>query len=312
MTTIFHHPDMEKHIKEIGKSHVECTFRTKVISEQLKKDYEGKCSFKLCRPATTEELEVCHGNDYIAKVQNSLGDLTEPDPDMYYNDHTYNSALLASGGAIQLMEEILDPESDTKSGFAVVRPPGHHAFSNKCSGFCYFNNALVGAFNILKKDPTKKILVIDWDVHYHLGSEEIVLNSGVSSDNLVVYSIHRYDNGRFYPGSKNGRTGVFHEGRIINDGLNEIGTDKIYLEKITNIVNLFKEDKPDLLVISCGFDAAKGDPLGGFKITPEGYKNMVKQLKTLTKNIAIVLEGGYNLQIIPKCASKCVEGLLEE
>jgi len=276
--------------------------------------FQNECNFIQGTEAVDADLHRAHTVEYVDKVKNDPGLLAAGNDDMLYDENTSNAALLAAGSTIDLINAILTEGNATENGFAVVRPPGHHAAGDHCSGFCYFNNVMVAAFRALDTKKASRILVVDWDVHYHLGTERILENTKYTSEQILVYSMHRYDNANFFPSSTNGKTGTRCEGRVVNTGFNQTGTDDLYTKTLESFIQKYRDryGSPDLIIVSAGFDAAKGDPIGGYDLTPDGYRKMTRMLKELCPRVAIVLEGGYNLEMIPRCAEACVEALIED
>lgn len=280
----------------------------------------GLLRFKT-RQATWNEISRAHSLEYCQRLKGLDGinkDMGQND--MFLNQHTIKAVLTAAGSTCQLVDAVLSSESVIDNGFAVVRPPGHHASHSDCSGFCYVNNVLVAAFRALAEDPSLKILIVDWDVHYHLGTSDIIQQTNYTSSQIVVYSIHRFDHCTFYPGHPEGATGSYHDGRIINTGFNmprkskhgPIPGDVEYNKALSKFLDSYQQmyGKPDIVIVSCGFDAAHGDPLGGFKVTPKGYYDMTRQLMHVANGkVAMVLEGGYNVPVITRSAVACAEAL---
>lgn len=312
---ILHHPDMERHIQQLGQGFVECSDRFRVILDRLRLRFtsDPNIRFVTTVPATKDQLLRVHTERYLRYLDqgtNGLKSLTANDPDMYYNEWTVTAAKLAAGAATELVELVCKTNS---SGFAVVRPPGHHAGCSKAEGFCYINNVMVATMNALETGLAKRILVVDWDVHYHHGTSMIIYDKpDLTADMLTVFSMHRYDNGKFYPGKKRGSTGSYHRGMIVNHGFNRYAEDTHYQNVLGQFLDKYVRETgtPDLIVVSCGFDAAKGDPIGGFGVTPDGYYQMTKLLKSICPKVAMVLEGGYNLDVLPDCAEACIRALL--
>ena len=269
------------------------------------------------RKVTKEEFLTAHTEEYYMALHDPHELMKMNwDPDMFYNDHTLEAALIAAGSTCQLVNTILHDGNNTQNGFALVRPPGHHARSGKCAGFCYVNNVMVAALSALRHNSDLKILVVDWDVHYHSGTADIIQKQSCSAEQLTVLSLHRYDNGKFYPGDKMGATGTYSDGRIVNIGFDmrkkgPVPGDALYTETLQKFTAQYqsRHGRPDIILVSCGFDAARGDPLGGFDVTPKGYGDMTKILKELCPKVAIVLEGGYNVPIITECAKQCIIAL---
>jgi histone deacetylase 4/5 len=251
------------------------------------------------RLCTDDELLLAHTKAYISK-KNPLTN-SKNNVDMYINDHTINAAKLAAGSTINLVNAIANGELE--SGFAIVRPPGHHAFANKCSGFCFYNNVAISAKAMSKLG--KKVLIVDFDVHFGDATHDMV--KAWNDPNIHYYSIHRWDDGDFYPGT--GKSYI--SDKIILDGFNGCKGDDYYTNAFNN---LFKPNalkyEPDIIIVSAGFDAACGDPLGACIVTSKGYYAMINILKEITPNIALVLEGGYSLESLATGSVACIQALL--
>ena len=191
-------------------------------------------------------------------------------------------------------------------GVAIIRPPGHHATRNEAMGFCFFNNVAISA--IYARNRGKKVAIVDFDIHDGNGTCDII--NGEPGIHFI--SIHRYDNGRYYPGLETGAASNVGS-NITNFTFNHArGTDEEYKNLFNDkVVPLLQNINPDIILVSAGFDAGLGDPLGNYRVTPNGFKMMVRMMKNVCSTIVLVLEGGYNLDTISNSMAKCVEELLE-
>lgn len=274
------------------------------------------------REATTEEILEVHSESHLNFIQNTesmsrdqLLEETEKGDSIYVNNDSYLSAKLSCGGTIEACKAVI--EGKVKNSLAVVRPPGHHAEPDTPAGFCLFSNVAVAAKNILKNYPesVRRIVIVDWDIHHGNGTQKAFYN-----DPRVLYiSLHRYENGKFYPGTKYGNSDQVGEGpgegyninipwrsMGMHDGDYVYAFNKILLPAIT-------EFDPDLIIVSSGFDAADGDVIGGCHVSPSGYGYMTHMLKGIAKGkMAVVLEGGYNLDSIAKSALAVAKVLVGE
>lgn len=159
----------------------------------------------------------------------------------------------------------------------------------------------------------KKVYVFDYDLHAGDGSVN-VLNSALHKDNRMInfFSIHRWDNGTFYPGGKEGASGTDRSGRIVQVGYNGEQGDEYYLQACLDyLMPHITAFQPDVVIVSAGFDAAMGDPMDAAYVTPSGYKAMMKLILSVCPRIGMFLEGGYGLISAPRSAVACVEALLE-
>jgi len=183
------------------------------------------------------------------------------------------------------------------NGFALVRPPGHHAEANRAMGFCIFNNVAIGALYLIKKFTLNKILIVDWDLHHGNGTQ----HSFYDNSQILYFSTHQYP---FYPGT--GNFGDVGEGKgkgfTINVPLQPGAGDEEYgmiFKKI--LIPIAREFSPDFILVSAGFDIHFDDPLGGMRVTPEGFASLTRMLMDCAQQIcngklAMVLEGGYGLK----------------
>ncbi len=252
------------------------------------------------RLATIEEVSTIHPVTYIKMIERACQtNKRSIDPDTQICPKSYDVALLAAGGVLSAIDAVME-EKKVKKVFALVRPPGHHAESNKGMGFCIFNNIAIGAKYAKNKYGIKKILIIDFDVHHGNGTQVVFYN-----DPTVLYcSIHQYP---FYPGTgtqleKGQGKG---EGFTINIPLPAKSGDLEWIQAFKNYIQpQALEFNPELVLVSAGFDAHKDDPVGGMKLTNEGYKNLAKMIcdianQTCNGKIISCLEGGYNLDVLP-------------
>ena len=228
--------------------------------------------------------------------------------DTFANLHSARAAKLAAGAAAQAAQAVV--RGDAPSAVALVRPPGHHAEQAKSMGFCLFNNAAVAA-RAAQAAGAQRVLIFDWDVHHCNGTQDIFRND----PSVLVVSIHRFDGGQFYPGTGAARARGEDEGQGFNINVAwPCGgvSDRDYMAAMqTCVLPVAYEYKPDVIIISAGFDAARGDPLGGCDVTPVGYAHMLWSLLPITGGkIVLLLEGGYNLRSLASSTDACVETLL--
>lgn len=267
--------------------------------------------------------------------------------DLIFNEHTVSCARLAAGSCIEAVEAVLRrPQGDACASasasaseasasaseaspstatapippitraIAVVRPPGHHAEAHCAQGFCVFNNVAVAARHAVARLNVQRLLVVDWDVHHGNGTQREFLH-----DARVLYaSVHRHDAGRFYPrselagadtvgrGAAAGRTvNVAWSGGGHGDAEYQAAWDRVVLP----VARAFA---PELVLVSAGFDAARGDAMGECDVTPRGFAALTRQLVALPSaqgRIVLVLEGGYHLPSLSASVAACVDALLD-
>lgn len=288
--------------------HPECPDRIIKIFEKLKNSgLTDKMKHIVGRNATTGELLIVHKPKYLktlkkyvtgcAEFRRKLESLCNS---VYFNQYTLESASFAVGSSIELLSNII--LDDLKYGIALVRPPGHHAFRNKCGGFCIYNTVAILAKIAANNDL--KVGIFDWDVHHGDGTENIVKDI----DNIKFISIQRYDDGNFYPSTGKSK----QIDNVIDVGFNGSINDSKYRKLFNeNVVATFADFKPNIIIISCGFDAAKGDTLGECDLSPEFYGEMTDELKKISEKLLFVLEGGYNLDTISNCMYHVANSLLK-
>ncbi|CCE93583.1 histone deacetylase HDA1 TDEL_0G02160 [Torulaspora delbrueckii] len=274
------------------------------------------------REATDEEILEVHSKENLEFVERSsrmkreeLLKETEKGDSVYFNNDSYVSAKLSCGGVIDACKAVV--EGRVKNALAVVRPPGHHAEPEAPGGFCLFSNVAVAAQNILKQYPesVRRILILDWDIHHGNGTQKAFYN-----DPRVLYiSLHRFEMGKYYPGTINGRYDQTGEGK--GEGFNcnitwpvgGVGDAEYMLAFEQIVMPMAREFQPDLVIISSGFDAADGDTIGQCHVTPSCYGQMTHMLKSLARgNLCVALEGGYNLDAIAISALSVAKVLIGE
>ena len=262
------------------------------------------------RCAHGHELATVHTAPHCARVGSTAGGgAGRWGSDTYFNAYSHGAALLAAGGVLEVTRRVA--LGHASSGLALVRPPGHHAEPDAAMGFCLYNNVAVAAAVALRDWGAKRIMVVDWDVHHGNGTQAAFVR-----DPRVLYvSLHRYEGGAFYPGTG----GVWEVGE--GDGLGSSVNipwprggmgDAEYLAAFDALVMpIGRAFDPDLVLVSAGFDAAEGDPLGGCRVTPSGYAHMTAALCTLAAGrVVVALEGGYNLSSISNSAAAVAAVLL--
>ena len=251
--------------------------------ERLRVLHEAFPDFIAARPATVDEVAAVHALEYIeaARVISASGEPTLLDADTICTSTTYETALLAAGAAIGAVE---------LGGFALVRPPGHHALTDRAMGFCLFNNVAVAARFAQRELGLARVGILDWDVHHGNGTQETFW----ADDSVFFASLHRWP---FYPGS-----GGPDEGNdtTLNVQLGSGAGDEEIVEALERIAAPALEAfAPDLLLVSAGFDAAAGDPIADMQVTEAGFRALTARATGISERVAFVLEGGYNTQTLP-------------
>jgi acetoin utilization deacetylase AcuC-like enzyme len=279
-----------------GYYHPESPQRLQVLYEMLEdSDVKGTFLDIPQRAAEHEDLTRVHEPRYVDRVASTAGrERVSLDPDTQTSARSYEAALLAAGGCLEAVDRILSGE--IHNGFAMIRPPGHHAEAARAMGFCLFNNVAVAARYAQARHGLSRIMIVDWDLHHGNGTQW-----SFYEDPMVLYaSTHQYP---YYPGS-----GAFQEigkgkgeGFTVNVPLSVGHGDAEYMGIYRRIMGqIGRAFRPELLIISAGFDIYHGDPLGGMGVTAEGFGSLTRVLLEMADEacdgrVLIALEGGYNL-----------------
>lgn len=280
-----------------GDSHPESHHRLEVIYDMLQdEDMQGIFKELSPRDATQAELELNHSLDYINQVAATAGrPVCSLDPDTSTSPRSWEAAQKATGGILVGVDTVMGDQ--VENCFALVRPPGHHAEKSRGMGFCLFNNIAIGADYARKKYDLERILIVDWDLHHGNGTQ----NAFYQDPQVLFFSTHQYP---YYPGSGSiSETGVKDgEGFTVNvplpGGQGDEDFGMIYRELLRPITADFK---PQLILVSAGYDIYFQDPLGAMEVTPKGFATLASLIKDLAYSfcqgrVVVTLEGGYHLK----------------
>ncbi|XP_064155144.1 histone deacetylase 7-like isoform X2 [Anguilla rostrata] len=341
-TGLVYDSQMLKHQCTCGdnSSHPEHAGRIQSIWSRLQeRGLRSQCESIRGRKASLEELQSVHSERHVLlygtnplnrlKLDNRklAGILSQRmfvmlpcggfgvDNDTIWNEmHTSTASRMAAGSVTELAFRVA--KGELKNGFAVVRPPGHHADPSNPMGFCFFNSVAIAVKQLQQKLSVSKILIVDWDVHHGNGTQDVFYN-----DPSVLYiSLHRYDNGNFFPGSGgpaevgSGPGEGFNVNVAWTGGLDPPMGDAEYLAAFRTVVMpIAQEFSPDVVLVSSGFDAAEGHPpaLGGYKVSAKCFGFLTRQLMLLAGGrVVLALEGGHDLTSICDASEACVNALL--
>ena len=262
------------------------------------------------RKATAEEIGMVHDSGYVASVKQSCADeVRNLDADTVISSNSYDAALLSAGAGMKAIDQLID--GNIHNAFCAVRPPGHHAEQDHAMGFCLFNNVGIAARYAQKTKGLNKIFIFDWDVHHGNGSQ----HSFYSDPSIYYSSTHQYP---FYPG-----TGAKEEtgtgdglGTTLNLPMDAYSDDDDYLSAIENkLIPEIQHYKPDLIIISAGFDAHQNDPLAQIQLTTECFGKMTELLMGIARDVCdgrllSMLEGGYDYDALSDSVQLHMQTLL--
>lgn len=299
-TVLVYHPLMLKH--QTGSFHPEQPARLEAILKLLEKE-DILSKLRVVEPveASVDQIEEAHDPGYIRQVEEiSLAGGGALDLDTALSKDSYKAARLAAGSVIKAVDEV--SQGKAQNAFCLVRPPGHHATYSRGMGFCLFDNLAVGARYAQQSCGLSNILIVDWDAHHGNGIQDIFY-----SDPTVLYiSLHQYPH---YPG-----TGAIDEtgkekgqGFTLNFPFPPKTGEEAYLKAFDEVIlPVASKFKPELVMVAAGYDSHTDDPLASLELTTKSFARLTEKVievsKLCSSRIVVSLEGGYNLEALPKSA----------
>ena len=290
-----------------GRSHPERPERIETMidmAESLRRDALVRLT---PRPATLEEIALCHKPEYIAAVERTARlERYAFDSDTRVSRDSFETALLAAGGVLTAAEAVADGAAE--NAFAIVRPPGHHATASSAMGFCLFNNVAIAAAWLVRVRGFRRVLIVDWDVHHGNGTQDCFY----ATREVLYFSTHQSP---LYPG-----TGSLDEvgageaaGFTVNVPLPATFGDPEYLRAFDDVLmRIGRQFQPEFVLISAGFDAHFRDPLAAMQVTEDGFAAMARRVRRIAaefaqERVVAALEGGYDLQALAESGKSVID-----
>lgn len=291
-----------------GPQHPESPARLRAIVERLRARPVAGTRWQAPRPATRAEALRVHSPAYVELVEQVRGTWARLDEDVTLSAGSVDASYLAAGAVIEAVEAVVGGAAS--NAFALVRPPGHHAEVGQAMGFCVLANVAIAAEHARQQLGVQRVLVIDWDVHHGNGTQHIF----AGRDDVLVFNTHQSPH---YPG-----TGAVHEqgvgaglGYTVNAplpaGLGDGDYAAVFARLLRPVAASFR---PDLVLVSAGFDAHRDDPLGDMQVSAEGFAGLCAVAREIAEDTAggrlvLALEGGYDLAGLADSVHGCVEVL---
>lgn len=309
-TALLADPIYREHLA--GRQHPERPERYDAVVHALQKAGLTERMLRIAsRPALEEEMLLCHTRDYLRiaqhDVQAGYPSLTTGDTDITPN--SWEVACRAAGGVLNAVDAVLTGKA--RNAFCAVRPPGHHATPNRGMGFCLLNNVAIGARYAQRKHGVQRVLIVDWDVHHGNGTQDIFY----SDPTVFYFSTHQWP---LYPGT--GRADETGAGAAKGTKMNfpfpaGSGRKEILGAVENSLAPAARRFRPDLIMISAGFDSRIGDLLGSFTLTDSDFTDLTRAVMDMAaehadSRVVSVLEGGYALNGLASAAAAHVQALM--
>ncbi len=290
--------------------HPESPARLEAVRRRLSDDRLSQLGTRgAVRRATTQEVLRVHGGDYVARLEKMAADGGgRLDADTVMSAASFEVAMTAAGTAIAAVDNVL--KGDSKRGLCLFRPPGHHALADEAMGFCLLNNAAIAAAHARSHHRLDRVLIVDWDVHHGNGTQDLFYGDG----QVVFFSAHRFP---FWPGTGS------QEETGTGDGLGATfnlplpyGTRPVDFRKAfeSMLLDAVRRSRPQLILLSAGFDAHRDDPVGDLGLDNEDFDQLTRLIREVADaecggKLVSLLEGGYHVDRLAECVEIHAEAL---
>ncbi|MGA1800891.1 histone deacetylase family protein [Rhizobium sp. HT1-10] len=302
-TRLYEHAIFLEHITPEG--HPERSDRLRSLNIALEHPNFSRLERREAPQANEDAILLAHPEEHLAFVMRSIpdaedgeGQINQLEADTYASPKSLQAALTGVGGAMAAVDDVFTGAADNV--FVASRPPGHHAEKNKAMGFCFFNNAAIAARHAQRKYGAERVAIVDWDVHHGNGTQDIFWDD----PSVLFCSTHQMP---LYPGS-GAKTETGKTGNVVNAPLSpNSGSDHFREAFKSRVLPALDEFRPDLIIISAGFDAHHRDPLAQINLTGEDFDWATGRVlemadKSAKNRVVSLLEGGYDLEGLAESA----------
>jgi acetoin utilization deacetylase AcuC-like enzyme len=293
---------------ETGGGHPERPDRLRSVRRSLIEAAFEHVRWVAPRPPSARQIERVHTAGHVERVLSARGRPRAFDSETVMSTGSVDAALLAAGGVVDAVHAVVT--GGAPNAFALVRPPGHHAEPDQAMGFCLLNNVAIGAASAIEDHGCERVLIVDWDVHHGNGTQ----SAFYGRSDVLLFSMHQWP---LYPGTGwLSETGLgdgrgFTVNAPVPAGIGDADALAVFEQVLLPIADGYR---PDLVLVSAGFDAHQNDPLGSLQLTDRGFAALLRLVRSVADRhaegrLVLVLEGGYDLDALAQCARACVAGL---